>query len=225
MAFYFSIELLQKFDIIYLVKIFEVLEAHMKYLAVIIIAYLLGSFCASIPLSKRIYGADVRTLGSGNAGATNVARCFGIKAGLTVLFCDMLKTVIAMLIGKAAAGEYGFALAGAFCMIGHCFPIYFGFRGGKGVSTGAAIALMQGAWVFITVMAVFCAVAFGGKKVSLASMCAAVTLPIASLVFNKPEPLVIMSAFSCILVVFMHRENIKRLINGTEADFKPGKSI
>lgn len=197
----------------------------MKYFTVITISYMLGSFCASIPLSKRMYGADVRSLGSGNAGATNVARCFGIKAGLIVLFCDMLKTVAAMLIGRLMSGESGMALAGAFCIIGHCFPVYFSFRGGKGVSVGAAIALMQGIWVFLTVMAVFFIVAFGGKKVSLASILAAVSLPIFSMVFNKPLQLVIMSVFSCVLVIFMHRENIKRLINGTESDFKPGKPM
>lgn len=197
----------------------------MKYITIAVIAYLLGSFCASIPLSKRVYDTDVRTLGSKNAGATNVARCFGIKAGLITLFCDMLKTVCSMLIGKLLAGESGMALAGALCMIGHCFPIYFGFRGGKGVSAGAAVALMQGVWVFITVMSVFALVAVCSKKVSLASICASVSLPIAALAFGKSAILIVMSAFSCILVVIMHRENIRRLIDGEEPDFKAGKSI
>ncbi len=195
----------------------------MKYVLAVLVAYILGSFCASIPLSKRIFGEDVRNCGSGNAGATNVARCFGIKAGLITLACDMIKTVIAMLIGKFLAGTDGEALAGAFCMIGHCFPLYFGFRGGKGVSAGAALGLMQGIWVFVSVMAVFLTVAFTGKKVSLASISAAAFLPVAAWVFGTPQSMVIMSVFSAVLVIVMHRENIKRLINGTEADFKPGK--
>ena len=197
----------------------------MKYLIIAAAAYLLGSFCASIPLSKHFFGEDVRNMGSGNAGATNVARCFGIKAGLITLFCDMLKTVCSMLIGKLLAGECGMALAGALCMIGHCLPIYFGFRGGKGVSAGAAVALMQGVWVFAAVMSVFAIVAVCGKKVSLASIGAAVSLPIASTILRKSKPLLIMSLFAAILVIIMHRANIKRLINGTEPDFKPGKSI
>ena len=197
----------------------------MKYILITATAYLLGSFCASIPLSKRVYGADVRTLGSGNAGATNVARCFGIKAGLITLFCDMLKTVCSMLIGKLLAGECGMALAGALCMTGHCFPIYFGFRGGKGVSAGAAVALMQGVWVFVSVMSVFALVAVCGKKVSLASICASMSLPIAAVVFGKSVPLIALSAFSCLLVVIMHRENIRRLLDGKEPDFKAGKSM
>ena len=197
----------------------------MKFLIIAAVSYLLGSFCASIPLSKRVYGTDVRTLGSKNAGATNVARCFGIKAGLITLLLDMLKTVCAMLLGRYAAGEWGMALAGALCIVGHCFPLYFSFRGGKGVSVGAAIALMQGAWVFITVMTVFALVAVCGKKVSLASICASVALPAAAWIFGKPSALIILSAFSCVLVIFMHRGNIRRLLDGTEPEFKVGKSM
>ena len=195
----------------------------MKYIIIASAAYLLGSFCASIPLTRHFFGEDVRSCGSGNAGATNVARCFGLKAGFATLACDMLKTVIAMLIGKLFAGDSGEALAGAFCLMGHCFPVYFSFRGGKGVSAGAALALMQGLGVFGITMAVFGLAALVGKKASLASICAAICLPIASAVFSKSEPLFFMSLFACILVIVMHRENIKRLINGTEADFKPKK--
>lgn len=195
----------------------------MKYIIIAITAYLLGSFCASIPLSKRFFGEDIRNLGSGNAGATNMARCFGLKAGFITLVCDMIKTAIAMLIGKYLAGESGEALAGTLCIIGHCLPIYFNFRGGKGVSVGAALALIQGVGVFAVVIAVFGIVAAMGKKVSLASIIAAVCLPIASMLFAKSLPLFLMSLFSCVLVIVMHRENIKRLINGTESDFKPKK--
>ena len=102
----------------------------MKLVLCAIIAYLLGSVCASIPLSKRCMGEDIRRKGSGNAGATNAARVFGLKAGLVTLALDMAKTVAAMLIGKALAGVTGEAISGAFCIIGHCFPLYFGFRGG-----------------------------------------------------------------------------------------------
>lgn len=195
----------------------------MKYIVIAVIAYLLGSFCASIPLSRHFFGEDVRNCGSGNAGATNVARCFGLKAGLVALACDMMKTAVAMMIGKYLAGDSGAALAGASCTIGHCFPIYFNLRGGKGVSAGAALALMQGFGVFALVIAVFGIVAVCGKKVSLASITAALSLPIASLMFGKELPYLIMSVFACVLVAVMHRENIKRLINGTEADFKPKK--
>lgn len=192
----------------------------MKYIIVSLVAYLIGSYCSSIPISKKYFGEDIRNKGSGNAGATNMARCFGAKAGLTVLGCDMLKTIVAMLIGKYMAGESGEALAGAFCIIGHCFPIFFSFRGGKGVSVGAALGLMQGLGVFAVIMAVFLIVAVSGKKVSLASITAAASLPLASLLLGTPEPMLIMSVFSGVLVIIMHHDNIKRLINGTESNFK-----
>lgn len=197
----------------------------MKYLIIAAASYLLGSFCASIPLSKRVYGTDVRTLGSKNAGATNVARCFGIKAGVITLFLDMLKTVCAMLFGRYMAGEWGMALAGALCIVGHCFPLYFSFRGGKGVSVGAAIALMEGAWVFLAVMSVFALAAVGRKKASLASISASLSLPLAAWIFDKSAPIIMLSALSCVLVISMHRSNIRRLIDGTEPDFKAGKAM
>ena len=168
-----------------------------------VIAYLLGSVCASIPLSKRCMGEDIRQKGSGNAGATNAARVYGLKAGLVTLALDMAKTVAAMLIGKVLAGVTGEALSGAMCIIGHCFPLYFGFRGGKGVSVGAGLGLMTGVPVFGVIIAVFALTAGLSRKVSPA--------------------FVAMNVFSALLVIVMHRENIKRLINGTEADFKPAK--
>ena len=196
----------------------------MKYFVVAVIAYLLGSFCASIPLSKRVYGEDVRSKGSGNAGATNVARVYGIKAGLITLALDMTKTVIAMLLGYWLCGDLGKAIGGTLCIIGHCFPVYFGFKGGKGVSVGAALGLMTGFPEFCVIMTVFLITAFVGRKVSLGSMLAAISLPIASAVFGACPELLLMNTFAAILVVVMHRENIKRLINGTEGDFKPKRS-
>ena len=196
----------------------------MKYILAAVIAYLLGSVCSSIPLSKRCKGVDIRTKGSGNAGATNVARVFGIRAGFITLGLDMAKTVAAMLIGQQLCGVMGEAISGAFCIIGHCFPLYFGFKGGKGVSVGAALGLMTGLPVFAVIIAVFLVTAFASRKVSLGSILAAVTLPVASFIFNAPTPLLAMNAFSAVLVVLMHRENIRRLINGTEGDFKPGKT-
>lgn len=196
----------------------------MNYFFTAVIAYLLGSFCASIPLSKHCKGEDIRTKGSGNAGATNAARVFGMKTGFVTLGLDMAKTIIAMLIGLRLAGVTGEAIGGTLCIIGHCFPLYYGFRGGKGVSVGAALGLMTGFPVFAVIILVFLAAAFSSRKVSLGSILAAITLPIASAFFGAETELVIMNTFSAVLVVVMHRENIRRLINGTEADFKPRKS-
>ena len=196
----------------------------MKYILAEVIAYLLGSVCSTIPLSKRCKGVDIRTKGSGNAGATNVARVFGLRVGFITLGLDMAKTVAAMLIGQQLCGVMGEAISGAFCIIGHCFPLYFGFKGGKGVSVGAALGLMTGIPVFAAIIGVFLATAFVSRKVSLGSILAAVSLPIFSILFGAETPIVIVNVFSAVLVIVMHRENIRRLINGTEGDFKPGKT-
>lgn len=195
----------------------------MIYLACAAIAYLIGSFCASIPLSKKLYGADIRTKGSGNAGATNMARVYGMKAGAVTFALDAVKTMAAMLIGAHLGGQTGEAIAGAFCVVGHCFPIYFGFRGGKGVSVGAALGFMTHPLAFCIIMAVFFTVAMLGRKVSLASMTAAAALPLAAWVTDAGQMLVVMCIFSALLVIFMHRSNIIRLVNGTEPDFRPKK--
>ena len=196
----------------------------MKIILIALIAYLLGSFCASIPLSRHCCGGDVRLYGSGNAGATNMARVYGLKAGLATLLLDMLKTVAAMLLGEYFMGGAGKAVAGAFCIIGHCFPLYFGFRGGKGVSVGAALGLMTGLPVLGIIMAVFFATAAISRKVSLGSVTAAVSLPLASWLTSAGEEIIMMNVFSAALVVFMHRGNISRLIKGTEPDFHPKKT-
>lgn len=199
-------------------------RSEMKYALIAVIAYLFGSFCASIPLSKRFCGSDVRAHGSGNAGATNVARVFGLKAGVITLLCDMTKCLASMAIGGLLCGERGMALAGLLCIIGHCFPIYFGFRGGKGVSVGAALGLACGWQVFLCIMAVFFAVAITSRKVSLGSVSAAIALPIATAIFGCDTALLYMNIVSGLLVVFMHRSNLKRLISGTEPDFSAKKA-
>lgn len=196
----------------------------MKYVIIAVTAYLLGSFCASIPLSKRAYGDDVRSHGSGNAGATNVARVYGLKAGLITLACDVAKTVIAMLLGFYLGGELGKAIGGVFCITGHCFPLYFGFKGGKGVSVGVAIGMLTGLGEFAIIAVVFFATVFISRKVSLSSMLAAIMLPIATALLGESPEILAMNIFCAVIIVVMHRENIKRLINGTEPDFKPKKS-
>lgn len=196
----------------------------MIYTASALIAYLLGSFCASIPLSKAMCGEDIRTMGSGNAGATNMARSLGMKAGVVTFILDAAKTAAAVCLGYLLCGEAGKAIAGCACIVGHCFPMYFGFRGGKGVSVGAALGMITHPLVFCIAIAVFFAVVKFSRKVSLGSITAAVTLPIAALAFRVSGAMLAMCIFAAVLVIFMHRSNIARLINGTEPDFNPKKS-
>lgn len=194
-----------------------------KYILVASAGYLLGSLSMSIILSRAVLGEDVRRKGSGNAGATNMARVYGLKAGALTLGGDVLKASLSMLIGWLLLGDVGLALGGIASLVGHCFPVYYNFRGGKGVSVGAAMALAIDWRVFLSIVLVFALAAFLSKKVSLGSVCAAVAISITSLIFQVSTPKLILAVFGMLLVVFQHRENIKRLINGTEPDFKPAK--
>lgn len=193
----------------------------MKYAIVVILSYLLGSVSVSVLLSKLAFHKDVRNQGSGNAGATNVARAFGMGAGVLTLLGDAGKTVLAMLFGRYIAGDVGMALAGGACLVGHCWPIYFRFKGGKGVSVGAAIGAMIDWRIFLLLCVVFFGTFAICRIVSVCSMACAVALPTFSILFAAPAPLMWMSVFAGILVFSMHHTNIKRLIQGTEAKFKP----
>lgn len=196
----------------------------MKLFVCAVCAYLIGSFCASIPLSRKVFGDDVRRHGSGNAGATNMARVYGMKAGLATLALDMLKTIAAMLIGKYLAGTAGMAIAGAFCIIGHCFPLYFGFRGGKGVSVSGCIALLLDWRMFLIIVAVFGVAAVLSGRVSLGSVTAALAYPWVYLLLpgNGIDSGFWVCCLVMVLVIFLHRANIGRLLRGTEPKFKPG---
>ena len=189
----------------------------MKYLIIVLIAYLLGSFCASIPLSKRVYGGDVREKGSGNAGATNMARVYGMKAGLATFALDALKTVAAMLAGLHLGGAVGEALAGAACIFGHCFPVYFAFRGGKGVlCTGTLVILMN--WKIACIaFALFLLVFFLTRYVSLGSFVGVISSAVMLILQYRNNPWVCaLMGVMVVLVLFMHRDNIKRLLHGQE---------
>lgn len=193
----------------------------MKYGIIALVAYLLGSISASIVLSKLVFRTDVRKQGSGNAGATNVARNFGMKAGVATLLGDMLKTVVAMGIGVLLGGELGKAVAGIACLLGHFFPVFFGFKGGKGISVGAVVAAFVGWQHFAFVIAMFALGMALTRIVSVGSVMAAAGLPVALLLFGGTKPEIVLSLVGASLVIWMHRQNIKRLIRGEEKKFQP----
>ena len=194
----------------------------LKYIFIVVGGYLLGSVSFSIILS-RMLGTDVRKKGSGNAGATNMARNYGLLAGFATLAGDFLKAAIVMYAGYLC-GDWGLMAGGAACTTGHCFPVFYEFRGGKGISVGAAIGLAIDWRVFVGIVIVFLIAAFLSKKASLGSVCAAVAVVILAIVFAVPLPRLLLAIYAAVLAVFQHRANIKRLADGTEPDFKAADS-
>ena len=184
--------------------------------------YFIGSFSPAIWISGRRYGKDIRTEGSGNAGTTNMLRSHGKGAALMTLLGDLLKTVIACLLGYIFKGFEGAALAGFFAVIGHIVPVYYHFKGGKGVLTAAATLLMLDPLVFLIVIVIFVIIVAFTKFVSLASIMAAALYP---LIFVRVNSIIgrelgiapALAVFTAVLIVIMHRKNISRLLKGEES--------
>lgn len=192
----------------------------MGFIFSIIIAYLLGSLSCAILTAKFLNLPDPRTQGSGNAGATNVLRSNGTKAGIIVLVGDLVKGVIAVAIGiwlNQSGIALGFVALAA--VVGHVFPVYFGFKGGKGVATAAGTLLVISFWTCIFVLLTWALILFFTRYVSLASIIGAIAAPIYLLVggnFIYFLPFLIIAA----LIVWKHMDNINRLRSGSENKIK-----
>ena len=194
-----------------------------KLIPALLVGYLLGSVSVAVLLTKRLPKGDVRKQGSGNAGATNVARVYGVWVGLATLVGDGLKTALAMYLGSLLAGEPGMVIAAFGCLMGHCFPLYFGFKGGKAVCVSAAIGLFLDWRFFLILVAVFFLTFLLTRRVSVCSMTAAVAYPLGMLVLGCfPWYTLALGCFITVFVIFMHRENLKRLLKGTEPKFTMG---
>ena len=192
-----------------------------------IIAYLIGSINFSVILSKKMAGFDVREKGSGNAGTTNMLRSVGKKAAAITLACDILKGVvailIAMLIGRMVEGSNAALLvqvAGVAVILGHTFPIFFKFKGGKGVATSLGVLIMSN-WQIGLICLVFALILMAlTQMVSVGSIAAAILYPVLTLFIPQnyivPGNYLIYSIILAVLIVFNHRENVKRLLNGNE---------
>lgn len=199
----------------------------LAYIIVAIIAYLIGSINFSIILSKKMAGFDVREKGSGNAGTTNMLRSIGKKAAGITLVCDILKGVIsigiAIIVGNIIQGldkALLVQIAGVFSIVGHTFPIFFGFKGGKGVATSLGVLIMTN-WQIGLICLVFALVLMAlTQMVSLGSVAAAILFPVLTIFISNHYIVsgnyIIYSIILAIIVVFNHRENVKRLLNGTE---------
>lgn len=188
-----------------------------------IAGYLLGSLNSSLIVGK-FYGVDVRQHGSGNAGTTNTLRTLGKKAALFVLLGDVLKGILAYLAGYVLTGnQLGGMLAGTAAVIGHVWPVFFGFKGGKGVLTSLAVLLLIDWPIALSLLGVFIVILATTRYVSLGSIIAAFLFPAAAIVFGRSTETVIFSAIIAILIILKHHTNIKRLMQGTESKFSFGK--
>lgn len=197
----------------------------LKYAAVAAASYLLGSINTAIIYTCTVHRRDVRESGSKNAGATNAARVFGVKAGVITLAGDFVKTALALLLGSLLLGQTGVLVAAMACMIGHCFPVYYRFRGGKGVAVGAAIALLLSPRAFGVMLATFLLAFLFTHRISVCSMAGAIMFPVSLLVFGERDVLTLVCAgFVTAMVWLMHRENLKRLAAGTEPEFTFGQA-
>ena len=186
-----------------------------------VIAYFCGCFNGAVIVSKYILRDDVRSHGSGNAGLTNFYRTFGGPLTAVVILTDVLKAVVAVLVASALLGGTDFAKywAGLFCLLGHMFPCMFHFRGGKGILSGGAIAIMIDWRVALVVWGGFLILAVATKYVSLGSCWAGASFPFATwFVFWDPI-LLVLAVLMGGLILWKHRENIKRLLAGNESKF------
>ena len=203
------------------------------YIIMAIIAYLIGSVNFSVIISKKVAGFDVREKGSGNAGTTNMLRAVGKKAAAVTLICDVLKGVIAIGIAiilgnivKDINRELLIQVAGIAVVLGHTFPVFFGFKGGKGVATSLGILLLSN-WQIGLICLVFGIVLIVlTRMVSLGSCAAAVLFPVLTLFINEHYTVLtdgksgstyfIYSVILAVIVLYNHRSNIKRILSGTE---------
>ena len=197
---------------------------YLYWILVPVAGYLLGSLSFSIIISCLFLGRDIRKHGSGNAGATNMTRVFGWVAGVATLAFDVLKALAAMLIGRRLLGDAGVCLGGMAAMLGHCFPLFHHFKGGKGIATGAAIGFMIDWRVGASIVVAFLIGALISKKVSIGSIAAAITIIPATWIFAPRPSMIVLSVFASVLAITRHHENIKRLRAGTEPDFRAGKA-
>lgn len=193
----------------------------------LLVSYLLGCFNGSVVTSHFIIRDDVRKHGSGNAGLTNFYRTYGAKYALIVILCDMGKTLLSCLIGgylmlcTNGGWTLGVLLGGIGCELGHMFPAYYGLKGGKGILSGGVLVWMLDWRMGLVAWGLFVLLWLLTHYVSLGSIIATASMPVSAFfVFDRDPLLTALCAVVAALVIYCHRENIRRLLHGTENKFK-----
>jgi glycerol-3-phosphate acyltransferase PlsY len=193
-------------------------------IATLILAYLLGSIPSGLIIGKVFYKTDIREHGSGNLGGTNTFRTLGVKAGLAVTIADILKGTLAASLPVLFHLDINPLLSGMISVIGHMYPVFAGFRGGKAVATSGGVVLFYAPLMFLIVIIVFFISLYSTKYVSLSSIIAglsAITYAIVrGMINNWDIPLIIIVTILTTFVIYRHRSNIKRILNKTEPKIK-----
>ena len=192
------------------------------FILILIAVYLIAAIPTGVVLARLMGNEDVRQKGSGNIGATNVYRVAGKLAGILTLVGDTLKSFLPLMAYKAwlAPTPTQFGIASAIAIIGHCYPIYLKFKGGKGVATALGIFLIISPKAVLGILIVFVLAVAITRYISLGSVLAALSAPVLILMLNHSQPIFLATLFIATLVVWRHRSNIRRLLDGTESRFK-----
>lgn len=199
------------------------------FVLLLILSYLIGCLNTSIVYSKLAHKGDIRLQGSGNAGATNMLRSFGKLSAAITFLGDVLKVVLAvgivwLVYADAPQVQLIKALAGLACVIGHCFPVFFKFQGGKGIASGSACILMLDWRVFVVAIGLFALVVLVTRFVSFGSIVGALTYPVGMLICGMDVAVIVVAALTTAMVVYRHKKNIVALIKGTERKIGSKKS-
>jgi len=192
------------------------------FIFILIVIYLIAAVPTGIVLARVMGYEDVRDKGSGNIGATNVYRVAGKLAGVLTLAGDILKGFLPLLACKTwlAPSSAQLGIACAMAIVGHCYPVYLKFRGGKGIATALGIFLVMSPIAVLGAAIVFGITVATTRFISLGSVLAAMSAPLLVLMLNQPQPIFLATLFIAALIVWRHRSNIKRLMDGSEDRFK-----
>lgn len=194
----------------------------LKFILTVLFSYLIGSISFGIIMGRLLKGIDIRKYGSGNTGVTNVLRTLGKGPAIIVLIGDVLKGIAGVSIGFYF-GDMLYAMVGGMAaMAGHIYPLYFGFRGGKGAATGFGVVLMLSPDVMAVGVAVFILTIIITRYVSLGSILGALAVVIAAVILHKPLPILLFLVIAATFVIYRHRSNIIRLYEGRENKFSLG---
>lgn len=205
-------------------RLIELLELENGWIAAVtlvicaVVAYFIGSLNFAVILSRIFHHDDIRKHGSGNAGATNMTRTYGKKWGIITFICDGLKAVVSVIGAMLLMGEGGAYIAALFAVLGHIFPVYYKFQGGKGVAVASLSILCLNPLVFGILLLIFVITVATSRYISLGSLICAFLYPLLLDAFNSSNGFIstVVSILLAVIIIFMHRENIKRLRNRTE---------